>query len=380
MKESVKNLHVVAFDVPYPANYGGVIDIFYKLKALQQSGVRIHLHCYSYGRSESPALNKLCASVTYYKRKVFKNPIYNKKPYIVATRNSNALIEDLLKDDYPILFEGLHCTYFLDDPRLANRYKIVRTHNVEHDYYSQLEKVENNLFKKYFFKVESERLRKYEKVLKHANLIAAISPNDELHFAKKFKNVVYLPPFHGNEEVLAKSGRGSFVLYHGNLAVGENDKAALYLIEKVFSKIDLPCIIAGNDPSKELEEMTQRYEHVVLKQHLSAEEIHKMIHEAQINVMYTKQDTGIKLKLVNALFMGRHCIANDKMVNNTGMESLCIRANKAAEIVDKIKSYWNVHYSADESAHRKEILLDRFSNQSGAKSLAARIFEQEVVA
>ena len=29
-----KHLHIVAFNVPLPANYGGVIDVFYRLKAL----------------------------------------------------------------------------------------------------------------------------------------------------------------------------------------------------------------------------------------------------------------------------------------------------------------------------------------------------------
>ena len=37
-----KHLHIISFDVPYPANYGGVIDVFYKLKALHAEGIKIH--------------------------------------------------------------------------------------------------------------------------------------------------------------------------------------------------------------------------------------------------------------------------------------------------------------------------------------------------
>ena len=29
-----KEVHIVSFDVPYPPNYGGVIDVFYKIKTL----------------------------------------------------------------------------------------------------------------------------------------------------------------------------------------------------------------------------------------------------------------------------------------------------------------------------------------------------------
>jgi hypothetical protein len=39
-------LHVVAFNVPYPPDYGGIIDIYYKLKALSADGTRIILHAF----------------------------------------------------------------------------------------------------------------------------------------------------------------------------------------------------------------------------------------------------------------------------------------------------------------------------------------------
>ena len=50
------HLHIVSFDVPWPANYGGVIDVFYKVKALADLGIRLHLHCFEYGRGEAPEL------------------------------------------------------------------------------------------------------------------------------------------------------------------------------------------------------------------------------------------------------------------------------------------------------------------------------------
>ena len=53
-----KHLHIISFTVPYPVNQGGVYDVFYKLQALQEQGVRIHLHCFDYGRGEQPELNQ----------------------------------------------------------------------------------------------------------------------------------------------------------------------------------------------------------------------------------------------------------------------------------------------------------------------------------
>ena len=56
-------LHIVSFDNPYPPNYGGVIDVFYKLKHLHASGVKIYLHAFEYGRKPAKELNQFCEKV-----------------------------------------------------------------------------------------------------------------------------------------------------------------------------------------------------------------------------------------------------------------------------------------------------------------------------
>jgi hypothetical protein len=63
-----KYLHIVCHDVPYPLDYGGVFDLFCKLKALKEAGVGIYLHCFEYGRGRQPELNKFCEEVYYYHR------------------------------------------------------------------------------------------------------------------------------------------------------------------------------------------------------------------------------------------------------------------------------------------------------------------------
>ena len=68
--------HIVSFDVPYPPDYGGVIDVFYKIKALSELGVKVHLHCFEYGRGQQNELNKICSSVTYYKRNLNKIKLF----------------------------------------------------------------------------------------------------------------------------------------------------------------------------------------------------------------------------------------------------------------------------------------------------------------
>ena len=42
---SLKGINIVSFNVPYPPNYGGIIDVYYKIKALREIGCEVVLHC-----------------------------------------------------------------------------------------------------------------------------------------------------------------------------------------------------------------------------------------------------------------------------------------------------------------------------------------------
>ncbi len=371
-----KHLHIISFDVPYPANYGGVIDVYHKVRALALLGVKIHLHCFEYGRPEAPELEVICEEVHYYHRKTTRSYLFRRRPFIAVSRTSEEMVERLLEDDHPILFEGLHTCYHLDDERLVNRFKIVRTHNIEHDYYQSLAKVENDFFKKYYFLNEVGKLKRFERTLCNAQLVAAISLPDATYLESRYPNVQHISAFHPIDNVGVIQGRGQFCLYHGNLEVGENNQAALYLVRNIFSQLDIPLVIAGNRPSKELKEEVAKYHHIELKVGLSTEEIHQLIREAQINVLPTFQSTGIKLKLLAALYMGRHCLVNSSMVENTGLESLCRVEDSEKRYGQAVVSLFEKDFDEEELQIREETLNNRFSNSVNAEKLVSLIFPE----
>ena len=374
MKKSSKKLHIVAFDIPYPADYGGVIDIYYKLEAFHKAGVAITLHMFHYGRKkQTRRLKKFCAAIYYYKRRTYKNPFMGSIPYIVNSRTSEKLLNNLQQDHNPILFEGLHTTYYLNNPALKNRFKIVRTHNVEHHYYKRLEEAELSYFKKYFFRVEAEKLKKYESVLKHANLIAAISPKDRDYFSKKYSSVTYLPVFHSSSSTIKRRKSKNYVLYHGNLGVPENYLAAMELTKHVFSELDVHCVIAGNNAPKELRKLVERYDTVKLVEDVSTEQLHQMIGEAQVNVLYTNQSTGIKLKLINALYRGKHIVVNPKMVEGTNLDEACTVAVDFQEMVLNVKEKLQNTYTEEQLHKRLDYLNQNFNNLHSAKEFLTKI-------
>ena len=370
-----KHLNIVSFGIPYPPDQGGLIDVFYKMKAFIDEGIKVHLHCFEYNREPAKILNELCESVHYYKRNLSKLDLFAKKPFIVISRTSEELVNNLMKNNYPILFEGLHTFYYLDDKRLRDRMKIVRTHNIEHIYYKHLARVEKNVFRKYYFYNESNKLQSFQKILKKADGIAAISLNDTAYFQKRCANVKTIMAFHSNNEVTIKKGKGDYVLYHGSLNVGENNEAALYLIKNVFNDLKIPLIIAGNHPSKELKDAVKNKKYIELKNNISTEEIYKLIRNAQINILPTFQATGIKLKLLAALYQGRHCLVNSTMVKDTGLEKLCVIKDSPEEMKSSVKKLFSVPFSQEEIKQREDILLHNgFSNKQNIQELIKFLF------
>ncbi|MBL0066624.1 MAG: glycosyltransferase family 4 protein [Bacteroidetes bacterium] len=367
--------HIISFDVPYPADYGGVIDVFYKLKALQAAGVKVHLHCFEYGRPPQQEIHRYCEEVYYYSRQNAKSMLFNTLPYIVLSRQSEELKRRLLKDNFPILFEGLHSTFYLPDADLATRHKVVRTHNVEHDYYESLAAVEKNIFKRYYFFNEAGKLKKYQNILKNAQGIAAISPNDSRYFSSLFSGVSFIPAFHPYDQVDIRPGKDEFAFYHGNLGVGENNEAALFLVRKVFNDLPFHLIIAGTKPSEELRKAVKEYKNVTLFSDRSPEEIRELIATAQCNILPTFQATGIKLKLLAALFGGRYCIVNSPMVVNTGLESLCIIADTADEMKKQVELVMKKKDFSDRK--KREEVLANFSNAMNAEKLKMLLFPKD---
>lgn len=375
--KSSKFLHVIAFDVPFPADYGGVIDVFFKLKALNNAGVKIILHCFEYGRTAKEELERITDKVYYYPRKNSRSLLFNTLPYIVLTRDSDVLKQRLLQDDFPILMEGLHSTLLLNDEAFSKRNIIVRTHNIEHDYYNALAVTEKNIFKRYYFYNEAGKLLKYEKILKSVTKVAAISPKDTEHFLKINSKAKYIPAFHPFVSIDISTSDQGYFLYHGNLSVGENNEAAIYLVEKIFNDLPFKLIIAGNKPSGDLQKAISSVENVELKQHCTPEEIYQLISAAHCNILPTFQPTGIKLKLLAALFSGKFCIVNQPMVQDTGLEHLCIVANDISTMKLKVNEIADEkEFSSAEIEKRKKHLEAYFSNTESARQLIELIFEK----
>lgn len=371
-----KHLHIVAFDVPYPVDHGGFFDVFYKLVALYEVGVQVHLHCYEYGRGVQPELEKYCVEVQYYDRQQGHKGFSNTLPYIVASRADGRLTENLLKDNYPILLEGIHCTYLLHDERFSGRRILLRLHNVEHRYYRQLYRSCSSIFKKMYFLHESRLLRQYEEITSRKAFVVAVAGPDAEVYRRDFNvnSIDHIPVFTPFRTVTSRTGIGCFCLYHGNLSVSENEKAASWLLKNVFDDLPVHFIIAGKKPSKRLERKVARHSQCCIVADPTDDEMQDMIAKAQINILPSFNNTGIKLKLLNALYNGRHCIVNDAMVEGTGLEPACHIAGSAHAFKNIIAQLFHQPFTEEETRLRIKLLGHTFDNGHNARRLIQLIW------
>ncbi|WP_300600399.1 glycosyltransferase family 4 protein [Niabella sp.] len=373
-----QHLHIVCLDVPWPADYGGVIDMMNRIRAFHRLGIKVHLHYFSYNERGIPReLNIFCESVHVYERRKKTECLNLSLPYIVSSRINEALKEQLCKDNYPVLLEGLHCTGIIPFIAHTDRTICVRMHNNEEVYYKELARATSDLFKKLYYKTESRLIKKYVPTLPKNIQLACVSETDVDFFAAQgFENVFLLPTFPSWQKVNSLEGMGTHCLFHGNLSVAENEEAALWLLSKVFNKVRVPFIIAGKDPGRPLQKAAALCQHTCLISNPSESEINDLVQKAHINVLpcFNKNITGIRLKLLHSLFSGRHCVTTPSMVTGTGLESACHIGSNSNAIASIISQLYYKPFEDEEIQLRKTLVETSFNNDRNTSQLMQRLW------
>ncbi|HUC81467.1 MAG TPA: glycosyltransferase family 4 protein [Flavisolibacter sp.] len=368
-----RTIHIVCLDAPAPPDYGGAIDMYYKIQALAEAGNKIQLHYFDYQQGRSAAgLEKYCEEIVTYQRKSFLSSLFSQTPYIVHSRINEALVQRLNSDDHPILLEGLHCAGIVPFLRSPQRV-VLRMHNEEAAYYRHLAGTETNVLKRFYFQRESKLLHRYQQRLRKDIKLACLSETDISVFQNnyQFQAAAFVPCFLPWQEVKSKTGKGSYCLYHGNMAVSENEEAAIWLIDHVFQELHIPLWIAGKGISRRLQEKAKHYPQVKLIHQPTIAEIDGLIAAAQINVLPSMNRTGVKLKLLNALFNGRFCITNTQGVEGSRIWNGVVVANEAIEWQQQIQTLFDKEFTETHLQERSE-LTKLYNNRRSAEKLSVQ--------
>jgi len=300
---------MVTFAVPYPPTYGGAIDVWNRLKALQAEGARITLHCFIYGQHlPQPKLQDVAAEIYYYPRTVWPVFFAKGQPFVVSSRKNTQLLKRLQEKPYPILFEGMQSTGWVEE--LPNQQKLLRAHNVEHQYFHRLSQSSGG-FRSMIFNRESQCLEDYECAhAKDFDAIFSISEPDHQWFSMKGGRSLHVPPFHGLVKPEIDNGKGKYLLYQGDLSIEINQRAVLELIRMIPGKFALPLVIAGRAGDQAFESKISSFPNIQREADVSPQKMISLIRHAQAILVHSVHAEGIKLKLFPALYHGRFVLAN----------------------------------------------------------------------
>lgn len=331
-----KRIHIVSFDVPLPPDYGGVLDVYLRAKALKQAGYSVILHCYEYGRGRDHDFSQIADEIHYYDRKTGLKSMLSRLPYIVKSRNSEELLNRLLADNAPILLEGQHNTFWSGE-LLKHQHKFaIRMHNVEWQYYDDLAKSAKTYSERLFFGMEARKLKKQELALKKIPVLC-ISESDRQYYHQLGFHAVYLPVTIHPDLVLEPLEGKRFALFHGNLSVAENIEAIHKLLDENRRKpLGIPVVIAGKNPNKQLVSKIQNAGWECIA-NPGDSELNDLLRSCSVHLLIGFKSAGIKLKVIRALLSGKPCIATEEMLGNSTFEKYCELWNPVLPLAEKLE-------------------------------------------
>jgi hypothetical protein len=167
------------------------------------------------------------------------------------------------------------------------------------------------------------------------------------------------------------------MLFHGNLSVSENYNAALWFLHEVAPQCELPLIIAGLNPPEKLINKVKQTPNSQIIANPSEKELATLIQQSCINLLFTQQATGLKLKLLNVLFNSKFIICNQNMLEGTDIIATggLFIANTNQEFINYIEELKNKTFGQEEILERSKQIA-QFSNQTNIELLMKLCFNE----
>ena len=126
-------------------------------------------------------------------------------------------------------------------------------------------------------------------------------------------------------------------------------------------------MVAGRSPSTAMQRLLAQFSNVRLVPNPDDSLMQQLIADAHIHFMVTHQPTGLKLKLLNSLYAGRHCLVNSYMVAGTDLHRLCTVADTPSEQLAALHRLMQTPFSQEEIELRRSLLGKLYSNRANAQ-------------
>ncbi|PAE17931.1 hypothetical protein CHH91_00035 [Virgibacillus sp. 7505] len=322
---------IVSSDFPYPANHGGRVDIWGRIKKLSSLGYKIDLICTT-SPEATPTVNdkevvqKYVEKITCIQRDFKVRNLLSIAPYQMTSRGSLSKIN--IEEDYDIvLLEGEY-TYPVLKAMKSDRAKVyLRVHNDELVYLKSLKNSEKKWLKKIYFLSEMVKFSLISKsVNKKIENYLFISNKEKMQFDLKYKDkkTYFLPPPTGDKFHLRKLDTKK-VVFIGSLFMTNNKEAIEWYIEKVHplvkrSNSEYEFIVAGNSRNNSIDWLIKLAKHDnCITIHDSPESLDDIYEQGRVFVNPMLNGAGVKLKTIEAIMNGLPVVSTTIGNEGTGL-------------------------------------------------------------
>lgn len=276
---------------------------------------------------------------------LFSGQSYNISRFI-NREYSKRLSAMLEAENYDIvLFESIYTSHYLKEVQEQSNAKcFCRVHNVEYLIWQRLSEHEKSFVKRKYLELLTERLKNYElQVLKEFDLLLPISKKEEKFFLEHKINSSYYLPFgitlQEPEEVVQEKGS----LYHiGSMDWAPNLEGVEWFLNEVWNHPaeDFPGMklyLAGKNMPKPIQE--KQNEQVIVSGEV--EDLFQFSSNKEMMLVPLLSGAGIRVKVLEAMAMGKAIIATPMAVEGIGMVEGrdIILAETAEDFREKIKYY-----------------------------------------
>lgn len=346
------------------------------IKALSQEGIQIHLHLFQESGSVHQDMESHLTEIQFYKRNHGHKGFSFSTPYSIGSRADENLIRNLEKDQYPILFEGIESTYFLYRGYFKDRISLVRLQNLQSQNPGTPLKLQFKGVNKIYSYYEEKLCRSYEKeILKKQNCnLTSSNLNEELISYNIESKSIVVPQFIGMAPAMGLEGNGNFCLFHGKLSDKATEDAAIWLLNNVFNVLEVPLVIAGENPSDALEDAAHKKMHTCIVANPGEKEMMELIKKAQLHILPSSLSSSSKNAILQTLVLGRHILIHHDVNKGTEFSMVCHQAAEPTEYVQKINELFETPFNQDEIEKRQSFLHREFNDKKYAGQLIKLLY------
>lgn len=378
-----KEILIISHKPPYPKIDGGSIAIAQVLETLLEEGHHVTFLCMETDKHPAQASIskknlKFKAIYVNTKLKITSalSNLFTKQSYILS-RFDNKVFKDELKKILKkntfdtILFESLFTSTYLNTVnQLSKAIKLYRSHNIEHHIWFEQSNQNNNIFKKWYLKIQAKRLKNEEmKFWNTIDSILSISDYDKSHIIKHCKTPTHTIGIHTEKRLLQNNDQSNKVdFFHlGTMNWLPNQDGINWLLKDVFPKVkqiekSAEIHIAGRAMPNILKSHRQDgyYNHgeIIIAQDFMSK------HKVMLIPLFS--GSGIRVKIIEGMSLGKCIISTSigvKGINCTNNKNILI-ANTKNEFIKAmcfcIQNPDKVHEIGNEA---KKYALDNFSKK-----------------